>query len=257
MSESSPSLGAGLAGRGVIVTGAAGGIGRAVTRSFASAGARVMGVDLGEEAISASIADCPGEGHLAVAADLIDVRVHESLIARARAEFGEVYVLVHTAAVLVRRDIEAVTENEWDLQLDTNLKATFFLCRAAATAMVDQGVGGRIITFASQGWWTGGFGASVVYAASKGGVVSMSRGFARRYGPHQITVNSIAPGLVNTSMLLADLDSEVADRLRQDTPLGFFAEPDDIAGVVVFLASDHARYISGATVNVSGAALMY
>jgi NAD(P)-dependent dehydrogenase (short-subunit alcohol dehydrogenase family) len=104
---------------------------------------------------------------------------------------------------------------------------------------------------------TGGFGGSVVYAASKGGVVSMARGLARSYGPFGVNVNTVAPGQINTPMLLTDLDPAVYEKMRVETPLGYVGEPDDIAGAVVFLASDHARYITGATINVSGGFLMY
>jgi NAD(P)-dependent dehydrogenase (short-subunit alcohol dehydrogenase family) len=252
------SIGAGLEGRGVVVTGAAGGIGSAIIRAFCKTGARVMGVDVDRDRVSAVFDGCSGGGHVAVAADLADLSTHGVIVERARSELGELYVLVHAAAVLVRRsNLDAVTEEDWDIQIDTNLKASFFLCRAAARAMVEQGRGGRIVTFSSQGWWTGGFGGSVVYAASKGGIVSMSRGLARTYGPAGITVNSIAPGQVKTPMLLRDLDPAVYERMRQETPLGYVAEPEEIAGVAVFLASDHARYISGATINVSGGFLMY
>ncbi len=96
-----------------------------------------------------------------------------------------------------------------------------------------------------------------MYAASKGGIVSMTRGLARTYGPRGITVNAVSPGQINTPMLLTDLDPAVYDRMTKETPLGYVGEPDDIAGVVVFLASTHARYISGATINVSGGFLMY
>ena len=96
-----------------------------------------------------------------------------------------------------------------------------------------------------------------MYCASKGGIVSMSRGMARTYGPHQITVNTVAPGQVATSMLLTDLDPAVLESMTKDTPLGRIADPSEIAPVVVFLASQHARFVSGATINVSGALQMY
>jgi len=156
-----------------------------------------------------------------------------------------------------RNSVDEVTEEDWDLQLTTNLKAGFFLVRAAARAMIEQGKGGRIITFTSQGWWTGGFGGSVVYAASKGGVVSMTRGLARTYGPHQITVNSVSPGQARTRMLMEGLKPEVLESMTNATPLGRIAEPEEIAGTVVFLASDHAKFITGATINISGGFLMY
>ena len=156
-----------------------------------------------------------------------------------------------------RNNIDDVSEDDWDFQLDTNLKTTFFLCRAAARAMREQGRGGRIITFTSQAWWTGGFGGSVVYAASKGGIVSMTRGMARSYGPYGITVNTVAPGQVITPMLMDGLSEETFQAMNRATPLGRAAEPHEIAGTVVFLASDHAAFISGATINITGGFLMY
>jgi NAD(P)-dependent dehydrogenase (short-subunit alcohol dehydrogenase family) len=252
------SVGAGLEGKGVIVTGAAGGIGRAVTEAFATTGARVMAVDLDQAQVDQVVAGLEGTGHIGVACDLRDITGHERLIARAVAELGNLYVLASLAAVLRRRNsVDDVTEDDWDFQHDVNLKAVFFLCRAAAQAMVAAGKGGRIITFSSQGWWTGGFGGSVVYAATKGGVVSMTRGLARTYGPHRITVNSVSPGQAHTPMLMTGLNPEIYESMKAQTPLGYVAEPFEIAGPVVFLASDHAQYITGATINVSGGFLMY
>jgi len=252
------SVGAGLEGRGVMVTGAAGGIGRQVALAFATAGARVMAVDLNRAAVTEVVEAMEGTGHVAVGADLADTPSLPGLCRRARQELGSLDVLANLAAVLRRRaTVDEVTEADWDLQHDVNLKAAFFLCRAAAAEMRDQGRGGRIITFTSQGWWTGGFGGSVAYAAAKGGIVSMTRGLARTYGADGITVNSVSPGLVETPMLTDDLDPETYEGLRRATPLGRVADPEELAGTVVFLASRHASYISGATINVSGGFLMY
>ena len=122
----------------------------------------------------------------------------------------------------------------------------------------EQGRGGRIINFTSQGWWTGGFGGSVAYAATKGGIVSMSRGLARTYAPDGITVNTVSPGAVDTADDAQRPRTEDSCRRRSTRfRLGYMAEPADLAGIVVFLASDHARYITGATINVSGGWLMY
>jgi NAD(P)-dependent dehydrogenase (short-subunit alcohol dehydrogenase family) len=96
-----------------------------------------------------------------------------------------------------------------------------------------------------------------VYATTKGGVVSMSRGLARSYGRDGVTVNAIAPGQINTPMLLTGLDPAIYEKMRDETPLGYVGEPDDVAGTAVFLASTHARYITGAVINVSGGFLMY
>jgi 3-oxoacyl-[acyl-carrier protein] reductase len=252
------SVGAGLEGRGVIVTGATGGIGAAVTRAFATTGARVMAVDLDQPRVDDLVGSLEGTGHVGVAWDIREVGRHDELVARARKDLGEVYALANLAAVLRRRySIDEITEDDWNLQMDVNLKAAFFLSRAAGRAMIEQGRGGRIITFSSQSWWTGGFGGSIVYAASKGGIVTLTRGLARTLGPHKITVNSVAPGQVHTPMLMTDLAPEIYESMRKQTPLGYVAEPEELAGTVVFLASDHARYITGATINVSGGFLMY
>ena len=252
------SVGAGLEGKGVIVTGAAGGIGRAVAQAFSTTGAKVMAVDLDLARTQEVVDGFEGSGHVAVAANLGDLTGHAALVARAREELGNLYVLANLAAVLRRRgSLDEVTEEDWDFQHDINLKAAFFLCRAAGNAMIEQGKGGRIITFSSQGWWTGGFGGSVAYAATKGGVTSMSRGLARTFGAHQITVNAVSPGQVHTPMLMTGLSPEVYESMKKQTPLGYVAEPEELAGPVVFLASDHAKYITGSTLNVSGGFLMY
>jgi len=251
-------VGAGLEGKGVIVTGAAGGIGRAVAEAFAATGARVMAVDVRQEAVAAVVAGLEGSGHVAVAADLRDLAAHQGLVDRARAELGSLDVLTHLAAVLRRRaNVDDVTEDDWDFQVDLNLKATFFLSRAAAQAMRAQGRGGRLILFSSQGWQSGGFGGSVVYNAAKGGIVTMTRGLARTYGPDGITVNAVAPSFVVTPMLMDGLDPAMLEGQIKATPLGRTAEPEEIAGPVVFLASRHASFISGATLNISGGFLMY
>ena len=150
-----------------------------------------------------------------------------------------------------------MTEEDWGVQLDTNLKAGFFLNRTSARIMREQGQGGRIVNFTSQGWWTGGFGGSVVYCASKGGIVSMTRGLARTYAADRITVNTVSPGAVDTSMLRGGLTDEQLEAHVAAVPMGRMASPEELAGTVVFLASKHASYITGATINVSGGWLMY
>jgi len=251
-------VGAGLENRGVIITGAAGGIGRAVADAFGATGAKVLAVDLDQEAAEEVAAGIEGSGHIGMGVDLRDLSTHEELVSTALRELGSLHVLVNLAGIMRRRDnIADVSEHDWDLQHDINLKAVFFLCRAAGAAMIEQGEGGSIITFSSQGWWTGGHGGSVAYAASKGGLVSMTRGFARELGPHRIRVNSVSPGQVHTAMLMTDLPPQTYEAMKAETPLGYVAEPEDMAGTVVFLASDHSAYITGATINISGGFLMY
>lgn len=249
----------GLDGRGVIVTGGAGGIGREVSAAFAAAGARVAVLDVDRARCEEVVAglQCP-ERHLARDCDIVDISTHEALLREVRETFGRFDVLTHLAAVLRRRaSIEEVSEEDWDVQLNTNLKAAFFLNRAAARVFREQGRGGRIINFTSQGWWTGGFGGSVVYSASKGGIVSMSRGLARTLAPEGITVNTVAPGAADTAMMRGGSSDKELDEFVKMIPLGRMARPDELAGAVLLLASDHASFITGATINVSGGQLMY
>lgn len=253
-------IGAGLEGKGVVVTGAAGGIGRAVAAAFAAAGAHVCAVDVRQDELEQVVSSLQeGQPHLAVRADLMDLEEHEAVLRRALEVFGRFDVLVHTAAVLRRRyDIDEVSEEDWDLQLNVNLKATFFLNRAAARLMREQGRGGRIINFTSQSWWTGGFGGAVAYAASKGAIVSMSRGLALTLAPYNITVNTIAPGFVDTQMLVGGVPERQLEEWKAMVPLGKrFTRPEEIAGPVVFLASDHASHITSTTINVTGGQLVY
>jgi NAD(P)-dependent dehydrogenase (short-subunit alcohol dehydrogenase family) len=249
----------GLEDRGVVVTGGAGGIGRAVVAALADAGARTAVVDV-DEARCREVVDglqAP-ERHLALGADLSDLGGHDAILRRARDAFGRFDALVHLAAVLRRRaTIDDVTEEDWDAQLDTNLKATFFLNRAAARLFREHGRGGRIVNFTSQGWWTGGFGGSVVYAASKGGIVSLSRGLARTLAPDGITVNTVAPGAADTAMMRSGATEADLDAFVRMVPLGRMAEPAELTGIVLLLVSDHAGYITGATINASGGQIMY
>lgn len=245
-----------LRGRNLIVTGASGEIGAAVARAAADSGANLLVTD-----VSASVLELPsalgGRDHHAVVADLVDPAASDVLVSSAVERFGAIHGLIHLAAVLRRaRDIGDVTVADWDLQHSVNLRGSFLLARAAAESMRSTG-GGSIVLFSSQGWWSGGFGGSVVYAATKGGVVSMSRGLARTYGPYHITVNTVAPGFIDSPMLSEGLDPADLDSYVTATPLGRLGRAEDLVGPVLFLVSDHARFVSGATLNVSGGALMY
>ncbi|MBV8396887.1 MAG: SDR family oxidoreductase [Actinobacteria bacterium] len=249
----------GLRDKGCFVTGAAGGIGREIAVQLAQAGARVAVVDLDQGACEGVVAAMEDPGrHLAIGADLRDLAGHDALLGRARDAFGRLDVLVCAAAVLRRRaTIDDITEDDWDAQLDTNLKAVFFLNRAAAKIFREAGRGGRIVNFSSQGWWSGGFGGSVVYSASKGGIVSMTRGLARSLAPHGITVNHVAPGAADTAMMRSGMTDADLEKFVEMIPMGRMAQPGEVASTVVFLASDLAGYVTGATMNVSGGQLMY
>jgi NAD(P)-dependent dehydrogenase (short-subunit alcohol dehydrogenase family) len=247
----------GLEGQTIIVTGAAGAIGRAVAEGFAEAGAKVAVVDRAQEACDNVVASL-GNGHAGFAADLRDVAALPALVAEVEARLGLPTVLVNVAGVILRADVLAATEADWDLQHDVNLKAPFFLTQALANRLRDAGRGGAVVNYSSQGWWSGGYQGSVVYNAAKGGVTTVTRGLARSLAPLGIRVNGVAPGLVETPMLVTpETPREQIDALVAQIPLGRLAQPSDHVGVTVFLASDMARYMTGAMVNVSGGFLMY
>ena len=252
-------LGAGLEDQGVIVTGATGGIGRAVAAQLAAVGARCHLVDLDAGALEDLMGQLPDPGrHSWSSVDLTDAEQRAAMLHDAEEATGGVASLAHLAAVLVRRDsVDEVTEADWDHQHDVNLKAAFFLNIGFAAHLRHHARAGSIVNFASQGWWTGGYGGSVVYSATKGGVVSMVRGLARSFASDGIRVNAVAPGGVETRMLRDGMTDEALAAFTSLIPMGRVGRPDEMAGPVVFLCSEHASFVTGATLNVSGGQLMY
>jgi NAD(P)-dependent dehydrogenase (short-subunit alcohol dehydrogenase family) len=241
----------GIADARVLVTGAAGGIGSAVVEAFLAAGAAVVASDVKPVSTDGGL-------RAAFGVDLRQAADCRQLVVDAADALGGLDVVAHTAGVLRRSaKLADVTEADWDLQHDVNLRASFFLLREAAELMSREGSGGRLVGVASQSWWTGGYGGSAVYAASKGGLVSLCRGLARTYGPAGITVNTIAPGAIDTPMLTADLGDDALRSVVDSTPLGRLGRPDEVADAVLFLASARAAFITGATLNVSGGWLVY
>ena len=250
-------LGAGLEGRGVIVTGAASGIGRAVTISMAAAGARVAAIDRDEPGLRSTLSELPGDGHLPVVFDLSDTSAIPQLVASVVEQLGDLWALANVAAVLRRRSLDEVDDEDWDLQMDVNVKASFLMSREAGNAMVAAGGGGRIINFASMAWLTGPFLGSDAYVIGKAGIVTLTRGLARSFGPHGILVNTISPGQIDTPMQHLDNPPEMSGRTAAQCPLGRMGRPEEVAAVAVFLASRHASFVNGATINVSGGLVMY
>lgn len=242
-----------LAARRILLTGACGGIGRAVAAGLGQAGARLALSDVDSDALDALLASLPGTGHGALPARLAGADSAQSLADAAADLLGGLDVLVHTAAVLHRQPVAEVTEADWDGQHEVNLKATFFLARAVAERQRRQGSGGSIVLYTSQSFWTGGYGASLVYATTKGGVATMVRGLARTYGPYGIRVNGIAPGIVDTPML----DGVAVDTLVAATPLGRVGRPEDLVGPTLFLAAPASGFVTGTILNVSGGWLAY
>lgn len=243
-----------LHGKRILVTGAAQGIGRAVALESIAAGASVVLVDR----TPIDIADFPdgAKGRITLRVlDLSDVSAFDALAADIESDLGGLDAIVHVAAVIVRRaSIDEVTEDDFDLQYSVNLKSTFFLVTRLRRIVAD---GGAIVLFSSQGWWTGGLGGSLPYAATKAGVVALVRGLSRELAPQGIRINAVAPGFVDTDMMRIGVSDEQRNKLIGDVPLGRFATPQEVAETALFLVSEHARYMTGATLNVTGGQLIY
>lgn len=245
-----------LNGRVVICTGAAGGIGRPTARLLAAEGAQLLLVDRDEGQLAAIRDELDGSGHATLAVDLRDPASADAIVAAATATFGQLDGLVHLAAVMLPVEFDDIDVELWDLHQEVNVRSTFFLARAAAGAMAAR-QGGRICLTTSGAWLTGGLPDRLPYAVTKGGVTTMVRALAKKLGPRGIAVNGIAPGMVETAMMDAGLDPGVRRALEEQTPLGRFAEPEEIAPLIAFLLSPASSFVSGSTLVASGGLVLH
>lgn len=242
----------GLAGRVALVTGGASGIGAAVAVRLAREGCDVAIVDLAGAAGAGAVVravEAAGRRASAHPADVADFALAERTVAAVAAAYGRLDILVCCAGVTDDAVSWKMTEAQWDRVLNVNLKGCFNYCRAAAARMKDAGAG-RIVNVASINGLRGKFGQAN-YAASKGGMVALSKTLARELGRYGVTVNVIAPGMVRTEMTAA-LPHDVIEKAVSETLVGRLAEPADCADVVAFLCGDGARHLTGQVVRVDG-----
>ncbi len=249
-------VGAGrLAGLRTVVTGGDSGIGRAVALAFAREGADVLiaYLDQGADAeASAALVEAAGRRAATIAGDLGDERHCRAIVEQARDEFGRIDVLVNNAATQSGRDsIEEIPTEEWERILRTNLTAPFLLSREALRAM---GPGASIINVASIQAATPS-PRLLAYATTKGGLVTFSKGLATMLAPRGIRVNVVAPGPVWTPLVATTTAPDELERFGADSPLGRPAQPVELAGAFVFLASPAASYITGTVIAVTGGQL--
>lgn len=244
-----------LDGRVVLITGAGGGIGSATARTLSRAGGTVLLHDVRAASVE-SLADELGPDARALVADLADPLATDRLWHDALAVHGRIDVLINNAGITPRADLDSSLDDwleVWNLSLSVNLIAPAILCRAAVAAFSAQPEGGIIINMASRAAFRGEDPPFWHYAAAKAGIVAMTRTIARQNGRQGITAFAVAPGYVDTpfnKVFAEEVGIEVAAR---DTGLGQVAQPQDVANVIVFLASGLARHATGTTIDVNGA----
>ena len=238
-----------FAERVAIVTGGASGMGAATARRLASGGAHVVIVDRNADlarTVAAEIRGTPAVG------DVADSSFCDRVIRDAAGAHGHLDVLVNAAGVIVRASGEDTTDDQWARIMGVNVSGTFYMCRAALRVMKPAG-SGAIVNFGSI-WGDLGSAGVAAYCASKGAVHNLTRALAMDHAADGIRVNAVCPGEVNTPMLQSERSEPVTDRLLAQiaatVPMGRLADPDEIARVVCFLASDDASYMTGAMVSV-------
>ena len=246
-------MNSGLDQRVALVTGAGSGIGMASARALAREGCRVVLADLHEQAVAALTQELV-PGAVSVAADVSLPESGKLLVEAAQTAFGRLDVLVCCAGVYETCSLDTLGVEEWDRTIDVNLRGTFLCAQAAIPAMAEGGWG-RIVTVSSIAARTGGMTAGPSYVASKAGVSGLTRSLANAAGPLGITVNCVLPGIIDTPMtraIPADARRASADR----TPLRRNGTPEEVASAIVFLASEAARFVTGAHLSVNGGLAM-
>nr|WP_314527827.1 D-threitol dehydrogenase [uncultured Pseudomonas sp.] len=237
-----------LTGRCAVITGGAAGIGLACASLLVERGARVALLDRDPAVVE--VAASLGTGHLGLVADLRQLDSVQAAIDEAHAGLGRIDYLVNSAGVALLDKALDVSENAWDTTLDINLKASFFVAQACARHMIEQG-GGRIVNLASQAAVIG-LDRHVAYCASKAAVVGMTKVLAMEWAPHGINVNAVSPTIVETALGKKAWAGELGEKAKLQIPVGRFAQPEEIAGLVLYLISDAAKMITGENVVIDG-----
>jgi len=239
-----------LQGKVALVTGSARGIGKAIARRLQAAGAIVILNDVLEAELKATLAE--GVGHGAITADVSRREAVQAMVDQVVTEHGRLDIMVNNAGVEPKAPLLEMTDEQWQKAMDVNLTGVFLCTQIAARQMVRQGAGGRIIQISSIA------GKNFLpncsnYCASKAGVIGFTREAARELAPHKITVNAVCPGVIETHMTEAARNNPaMMEKWMREIPMKRLGQPEEVAGLVAFLASDEAAYLTGQALNVDG-----
>ncbi len=239
-----------VADRVALVTGSGGGIGKAIALTLASRGATVVVNDLDASSAHEVQKEIVANGGRStyVAADCSDKQEVEGMFARIKDDHGRLDILVNNVGIIRDALVTKMAEEDWDVVVGVNLKSCFLCSQQAASMMIEQEYG-RIVNISSRAW-LGGYGQAN-YSASKGGIVSLTRTLAIELARNNITVNVIAPGLIDTPMF-RNFRPDVRERLIKMQPNGRIGKPEDVANGVLFFASDASSYVTGQTMHICG-----
>jgi meso-butanediol dehydrogenase / (S,S)-butanediol dehydrogenase / diacetyl reductase len=249
-------------GKRVLVTGAAQGIGRAISKAFVDEGATVYLTDLNEEGVAATSEEIGG--HSSAQLDVTDKQAVTDVVAKVLDELGGIDILINNAGTITMRPTVELSEDEWDLNMDVNAKGVFLCTQAVLPHMLERSGECCVVSTASQAGKRG-YPLFSHYCASKAAVLNFTRAVANEVAPH-VRLNCVCPGIVNTDMMereyawetemTGEPKEEIKKRWMSGIPMGRFQEPEDVAGVVLFLASDAASEMTGQGINVTGGMVM-
>jgi NAD(P)-dependent dehydrogenase (short-subunit alcohol dehydrogenase family) len=237
-------------GRAVLITGSGSGLGEEMAKSFARNGARVVVNDINYDQANRVKNEIIQSGHEAIScvADISNKIQVEEMLDQVKDNFGAIDILVNNAGIAKDRGLLKMTEEDWDSVININMKGTFLCCQAAVKQMREQQYG-RIINISSRAWL--GWPGQSNYSASKGGIVSLTRTLALELAKYQITVNCIAPGIINTPLFQA-LPEESKASLMEVQPTGTIGDAKDISYGALFFAADESSYVTGQVIFICG-----
>ena len=253
-----------LAEKVAIVTGSAGGLGKTIALTFAREGAAIVIIDINQEGINKTANEIKALGNKCIGfmCDISDQTQVENTVKEIIEECSSIDILVNNAggALHTKAKFEEVTEKDWDIVMNINLKGTFFCCKAVVPYMIKKD-GGRIINISALAGRSTASLAGIQYSSAKAGIGGLTRHLAKEMGKHNIYVNAVAPGITISGSRIEALwnakSEEEKSKVLDSIPLRRLGKPEDVANVVLFLASDEASYITGATIDSNGGRWMF